>query len=52
MDEAKRPLAQHPQYTMNDIALRCGFADNAHFTHAFKRVFGTPPSDYVSKSQA
>lgn len=47
MDEAKRLLAEHRELTMNDIAQRCGFADNAHFTHAFKRVFGTTPSDYA-----
>ncbi|MBR1485192.1 MAG: AraC family transcriptional regulator [Prevotella sp.] len=25
----------------------CGFADSAHFTHAFKRIFSITPSDYT-----
>lgn len=47
MDEAKQLLGQYPKHTMSEIAERCGFADSAHFTHAFKRVFGSTPSDYV-----
>ena len=47
MDEAKQLLDQYPKYTMSEIAQRCGFADSAHFTHAFKRLFGITPSDYT-----
>ena len=32
---------------MGEIAERCGFADSAHFTHAFKRLFGITPSEYT-----
>ncbi len=49
LDEAKRLLAQYPKYTIADVAERCGFADNAHFTHAFKRMFGINPSQFVAK---
>jgi len=31
---------------LSDIALRAGFADQAHFTRAFKRAFGMPPGAY------
>ena len=47
MDEAKQLLGQYPKYTINEIAQRCGFADNAHFTHTFKRIFRITPSEYT-----
>ena len=47
MDEAKQLLGQYPKYTMSEIAQRCGFADSAHFTHAFKRIFNITPSEYT-----
>ena len=47
MDEAKQLLAQYPKYTMSEIAQRCGFADSAHFAHAFKRIFSITPSEYT-----
>ncbi|MBQ9229856.1 MAG: AraC family transcriptional regulator [Prevotella sp.] len=47
MDEAKRLLAEYPKHTVSEIAQKCGFADNAHFGHAFKRVFNTTPLEYA-----
>ncbi|WP_196223553.1 AraC family transcriptional regulator [Roseibium sp. RKSG952] len=38
MDDAERPLG--------DIALACGFADQAHFTRSFKQVVGQTPRAY------
>jgi AraC-like DNA-binding protein len=29
---------------MKEVAERCGFADQAHLTRAFKAQFGHPPS--------
>ncbi len=52
MDEAKRLLAQYPKYNINEVALRCGFADNAHFTHVFQRLFGMTPSEYITRSDS
>ena len=48
MEEARKLLAEYPKYTFNDIATRCGFADNAHFTHTFKRIYHTTPSEFIS----
>lgn len=48
MDEAKQLLGQYPKFTMSEIAQRCGFADSAHFTHAFKRLFSITPSEYIN----
>jgi AraC-like DNA-binding protein len=36
----KRPIAQ--------LALEAGFADQAHFTRAFKGAFGLPPARYLA----
>ena len=46
LQEVKRLITSEPQLTLLDIALRCGFADNAHMTHAFRRTFGITPSQY------
>jgi AraC-like DNA-binding protein len=36
-----------PTLSMEEVAARCGFADHAHFTRAFKSQFGHPPSRHV-----
>ncbi len=41
-----RSLLQGTQRSLSDIALHCGFADQAHFTHAFRRAFGVTPHAY------
>ncbi len=35
--------------SLSSIALRAGFADQSHFTRAFKRRFGVPPGAYRSR---
>ena len=49
MDEAKQLLINHPELTIYEVAERTGFADNAHFTRAFTRLFGTTPSGMREK---
>jgi AraC-like DNA-binding protein len=34
--------------SMKEVAARCGFADQAHLTRAFKSRFGRPPSLHIS----
>jgi len=41
--ERARRLLETTRATLSDIAQRTGFADQAHFTRLFKRVFGTTP---------
>jgi AraC family transcriptional regulator len=38
-----RRLLEQPDAALSDIALRSGFADQAHFTRFFKREFGVTP---------
>ena len=42
LDRARRLLEQ-PDAALSDIALRTGFADQAHFTRFFKRRYGVTP---------
>jgi len=41
-------IMEHPDYTMNDIAAKCGFKNIVAFTNAFKFAFGITPSDYMN----
>ncbi len=47
MRRAMTLLANYPADSITQIALACGFADHSHFTHAFHRMFGISPSEYV-----
>jgi AraC-like DNA-binding protein len=38
--------------TVSDIAMRHGFNDLSHFSHAFRDRFGMSPRDYRAKSQS
>jgi AraC family transcriptional regulator len=33
------------------IALECGFSSPAHFSNAFQKKFGVPPSEYLNRSE-
>jgi AraC family transcriptional regulator len=41
--ERARRLLEQPGASVSDVALRMGFADQAHFTRLFKRQFGVTP---------
>jgi len=34
-------------FTITEVALRCGFNSNAYFTKMFKRVYGDTPSEFI-----
>ena len=50
LNEVKRLLREQPSLTFLDIALKCGFADNAHMTHIFKQKLGVTPSQYIKET--
>ena len=51
MDAAKNMLLQYPKFSVNEVALSCGFTDNPHFTHVFSRLFGMTPLQFANKSR-
>lgn len=42
--ERARDLLSRPGNSPRAVARRCGFADSAHLSKAYKKAFGTPPS--------
>lgn len=44
---AAREIAQHEGTTMSRAAAAAGFADAAHMTRTFRRMFGVAPSEVV-----
>lgn len=45
IEQAKKALAD-PDRPLIDVALSCGFADQAHFTRVFKQLEGATPKAY------
>jgi AraC-like DNA-binding protein len=45
VDRAKA-LLQRGRYTLSDVALACGFADQSHFTRVFRRATGATPGEW------
>jgi AraC family transcriptional regulator len=45
--ERARRLLETPDAALSDVAVRAGFADQAHFTRLFKRHFGVTPGAFV-----
>ncbi|MFN3227714.1 MAG: helix-turn-helix domain-containing protein [Hyphomicrobiales bacterium] len=42
-------MMREPSRPLGDVALACGFADQAHFTRSFKQLIGTTPRAYRSQ---
>ncbi len=51
MSNAKRLLDAHPDWSVSDVATRCGFNDNTHFTHTFKKFYGISPTQYARRAK-
>lgn len=39
-------MMRDPARTLGDIALACGFADQAHFSRSFKQIMGETPRQH------
>ncbi|MBR1594712.1 MAG: helix-turn-helix transcriptional regulator [Bacteroidales bacterium] len=52
MSHALEMLGDHPRYSVSQVAERCGYADAAHFSHAFRRWFDCSPLQYVETALA
>ena len=46
MTYAKRLLDSDNNYTIAEVAMRCGFGENSNFTRSFKSIFNITPSQY------
>ena len=51
MSNAKRLLDAHPEWSISDVAMRCGFNDNTHFAHTFKKLYGVSPTQYAHRAK-
>ena len=45
---AAKMLMEHSDYSMDEIASKCGFTNTAAFNSAFKFSFGITPTDYLN----
>lgn len=43
---AREELLAHPDWSITEIATKCGFYDQAHFTRAFCSVYGITPGKF------
>lgn len=46
IEEAKRVLVEHPEWSVESIADHCGFNDRKYFHYVFQQQTGTTPSKY------
>ncbi len=44
--EKAEDLLRNSQYTVSEIAFKCGFADPSYFGSVFKKYFGITPAEY------
>lgn len=51
LERAANLLRQHPERSITDIALHCGFASSAAFARAFRAASGCSASEYRKHSQ-
>ena len=46
MLRAKQLLDSNKDYTIAEIAYKCGYEENSNFTRAFKMLYGITPTQY------
>jgi AraC-like DNA-binding protein len=49
LHDAADRLAEDPGADLARLAAELGWSDQAHFTHDFKDVIGSPPAEYASQ---
>ena len=52
MRHARHLLDEHPEMTVGEVAMACGYGDTPNFTRAFKKTFGLTPTQYLAKKSA
>ncbi len=51
IEEAKRLLVDHVDWSNDTIAHRCGFSSRSYFQRVFKKVTGMTPAEYTEQHQ-
>lgn len=46
MSHARKLLEVDKNYSIQEIAQKCGYEDHSNFTRAFKSVYGVTPTQY------
>ena len=52
IEEAKKVLKEHPDWSNDYVAQHCGFSSRTYFQKKFKENVGMPPGEYVSRCSA
>lgn len=52
VEEAKRIIAAHPDWSNDAVAQHCGFTDRTVLQRTFKRIEGIPPQKYMEDLEA
>lgn len=50
IEEAKRIMTEHPEYTLEAIAADCGYANKSSLSHAFKLQVGMTPAVWAAEN--
>lgn len=50
IDEAKRLIREHPDWSNETIAQNCGFSDRTYFQRKFKEITGMTPSAFMNRA--
>lgn len=48
IEEAKRIMLEHPDYSLQAVAEACGYASKSSLSHAFKSREGIPPAEWLA----
>ena len=51
IEEAKRLLNQHPDWSNDTIAQMCGFSSRSYFQNVFRKQTGMTPAQYANKTE-
>ena len=51
VEEAKRQLKEHPDWSNDAIAQRCGFSDRTTLQRTFKEKTGMTPTQFIQENQ-
>lgn len=51
LSNACRLLDKNPELSIGEVAFRCGFTDQAHFSHAFQKAYNMSPSQWAKRAK-